>query len=361
MLPSPNPTLLDHILDADLLATMIDDGYIRAQQHPRLPLTIFGYTEKTQFEQVWNDATLACRGLIVHAPTGQILARPFTKFFNHGQPGAPLIALDAPVTVTDKADGSLGIIHPTDDGWAVATRGSFSSDQALHATALLRQRYPDWSPPDGLTVLVEIVYPGNRIVIDYAGLDDLILLGAVEIATGRSFGPAAVPDWPGPAVEIFEHATLAEALAAPPRPGREGLVIHFSATDTRLKIKYEEYIRLHRIVTGLNARVVWELLAAGQELAPLIETLPDEFHPWVETVAAQLHATVAIRVVEVEATFVSIVEELPEGCSRKDFALRAAQHPDRGCLFLRLDERDYRPLLWQQIKPAPDWTPSESA
>lgn len=59
--------------------------------------------------------------------------RPLPKFLNHDQPEAPVIALDEPVVVTDKADGSLGIIYPTPDGPAVATRGSFASDQALHA------------------------------------------------------------------------------------------------------------------------------------------------------------------------------------------------------------------------------------
>jgi RNA ligase len=146
----------------------------------------------------WNAVTLTCRGLIADE-RGDILARPLPKFFNHDQPEAPVIALDEPVVVTDKADGSQGIIYPTPDGPAVATRGSFASDQALHATGLLRSRYGGWNPPAFLTVLVEIVYPANRIVLDYAGLDDLLLLGAVDVETCRTFGPSSVPDWPGPA------------------------------------------------------------------------------------------------------------------------------------------------------------------
>ena len=127
--------------------------------------------------------------------------------------------------VTDKADGSLGIIYASPDGsgYAIATRGSFASDQARHATELLRTRYGAFVPPAGKTVLVEIIYPANRIVVDYAGLDDLVLLGAVDIATGRTSGPEAVPTWPGPVVARFDHATLADALAAPPRAGPRGL------------------------------------------------------------------------------------------------------------------------------------------
>src|SRR2546423_438225 len=210
-------------------------------------------------------------------------------------------------------------------------------------------------PPAGRTVLVEIIYPGNRIVLDYGDLDDLVLLGAVDLDTGRSRGPEAVPDWPGPVVESFAHPTLADALAAPPRAGREGLVVWFPDADLRVKLKYEEYVRLHRIVTGLNARLVWEGIG---DLDALVEPLPDEFHPWVRTVAASLLAEADARAATIEEAYRSIVAGLADGWSRKDFALVASRHPLRGYLFLRLDGRDCRPRLWQDIRPAADWTPS---
>jgi len=343
---------IDELCDPALLAAMVAGGYIRTQRHPSLPLLIYNYAEKAQYEGVWNAATLACRGLVVDAATGLVLARPFTKFFNHGQPGAPELILDGPVTVTDKADGSLGVLHPVPGGWAVATRGSFDSEQARHATQVWRTRYADrFTPPDGLTVLFEIIYPANRIVLDYGTLDDLVLLGAVDIATGRSHGPAAVPGWPGPVVETFAYGTLAEALAAPSRDDREGLVVHFTGPDTRLKIKYSEYVRLHRIVTGLNARVVWEAVVGGT-LDELLEPLPDEFHAWAAKIAAELRASVDALAAEVESVHAEVVGGLPDGWTRKDYALAVARHPARGCLFLRLDDKDYRALLWQQVRPS---------
>jgi RNA ligase len=36
----------------------------------------------------------------------------------------------------------------------------------------------------------------------------------------------------------------------------------------------------------------------------------------------------------------------------------ASRHPLRGGLFLRLDGKDCRPNLWQQVRPGGDWTPS---
>jgi RNA ligase len=155
----------DQLFPPGSLVDALALGHVRVQTHPALRLTIYNYTELCAYSAAWNEVTLACRGLIADEH-GAILARPLPKFFNHDQPEAPVIALDEPVLVTDKADGSLGIIYPTANGPAVATRGSCASGQALHATALLRSRYGGWRPPEHLTVLVEIVYPANRIVLD---------------------------------------------------------------------------------------------------------------------------------------------------------------------------------------------------
>ncbi len=349
-------TALSDVLDVQQLQLMIDGGYVRTQVHPVLRYTIYNYTEKAAYESVWNDVTLTCRGLIVDDSTGAVLARPWPKFFNYGQTGAPALPLDAPAVVTDKADGSLGILYHAVDGHAVATRGSFASEQAIHATYVWRARYAGtFEPRPGWTYLFEIIYPSNRIVVDYGDFDDLILLGAVEIATGRTVS-GAFDGWPGPVIETFEHATLAAALAAPDRPGREGFVVHVPDQDLRVKIKQEDYVLLHRIVTGLNARSVWEPLADGRGLDELIEALPDEFHDWVREVAATLTETVDLAAAAAEKAYAELVAGLPDGWTRKDFALAAVPNPLKWALFLLLDGRDIRPALWRNAKPEAAWT-----
>lgn len=293
-----------------LLAEMREAKYVRTQTHPDLPLLILNYTERAQYDSVWNAVTLQCRGLIVDADSFEVVARPFPKFFNYGQPGAPELDLHARVTVTDKLDGSLGILYPVGDGdLAVATRGSFLSDQAVHATAVYRECYAGWwEPQAGITYLAEIVYPENRIVCDYGALDDLILLCALDTETGI---PVPVPDWPGPRAAEFPYATLAEALEAPARDGAEGFVVYFPDVNERVKLKQDDYMALHRILTGTNARHVWEVAAVAacrtlvtdekhwgsflgidparaaqaSELGDdWLEGVPDEFHAWVNDV-----------------------------------------------------------------------------
>ena len=149
-----------------------------------------------------------------------MLARPFAKFFNHGQPGAPELDLDAPVVVTDKADGSLGIIYPTPDGLA-RSRPAARSPRSRRGTRrrCCADRYAARSRRRrGSPYSFEIIYPANRIVLDYGGLDDLMLLGAVDIATGRSHGPDAVPRL-ARARSSTRSGTPPWPRRWPPRPG----------------------------------------------------------------------------------------------------------------------------------------------
>jgi RNA ligase len=85
-------TLLADVLDPVELAAAVENGHVRMQRHPSRPYVISNYTESCQYAGAWTPVTLACRGLIVDATTGTVLARPLRKFFNHNEGNAPLSA-----------------------------------------------------------------------------------------------------------------------------------------------------------------------------------------------------------------------------------------------------------------------------
>ncbi len=352
------------LFDSADLAAALSAGYVRVQTHPTLPLVIHNYTELSQFDRYWTPVTTQCRGLIAHAETGEVLARPFPKVHNHTEPEAPTFGLDEPVSVADKVDGSLGIGYPNTEArdYLIATRGSFASDQAIHAIEVWRTRYAATVVvPPGITPLWEIIYPGNRIVVDYGGLDDLVLLGGVHIESGEFVAPTQLGKamgWPGPTVETFPYERFADVLAAEPRVGKEGFVVRSLVTGRSAKYKYEEYVRLHRIVTGLNARGVWELIGSGKTAADICTDLPDEFHGWVQEVADELHRAANNIVEHAACAYDEIRGNPPAEFERKDFAMAAAKHPLRAYLFKLLDERDIRDQTWKAVRPAADWTPA---
>src|SRR3982751_5016229 len=135
-------------IDLQPLRDLQEQGIVSIQRHPELPLLIHNYTQRCQWERLWNDLTLHCRGLITDLE-GNVVARPFPKFFNlseheghevsaHEGFRLPPIDWKQDFTALKKYDGSLGILYFADDGPRLATRGSFTSDQAIRGTQILR-------------------------------------------------------------------------------------------------------------------------------------------------------------------------------------------------------------------------------
>lgn len=337
----------------------INEGYVRQQVHPSLPLAILNYTAQAQWERAWNDVTRQCRGLIYNLETDEVVARPWPKFFNWGELVDTVASeqvrqfdLDEPVRVFDKMDGSLGIAYTWGPDTYIATRGSFTSSQALVANTILAAKYPSWQPKPGLTYLFEIIYPENRIVVDYAGMEDLVLLDILETDTGEQAYDLAWYDWPGPYVDKLDGNTLREALALEPRPNAEGIVIRFE-DDTMLKVKQEDYVELHRIVTGLSERTVWEHLMAGRPIGELLEPLPDEFHTWVLKVEGELRAKFKSILYEAQDNFQDIQGRLNHNgdFTRKEFAAEAVRYENPFLLFLMLDGKPLDEKIWKMLRP----------
>lgn len=345
-------TYLHDVVDLDALDSMLAGGYVRVGECPTSPLRIYNYTAKAQYQRVWNQVTTRCRGLIVNLDN-VVIARPFEKFFNHFELD-PLPT--GPVHVTDKLDGSLGILYYDGTAPAVATRGSFTSNQATHATRLLRERYGTFFPHPNWTYLVEIVYPGNRIVVDYGTDDDLVLIGAVDIATGRSIPlDDAAATWPGPVVESFAYGSLHEALATPERTGAEGFVVHFTDCDTRVKVKYPSYVTLHQIVTNLSTISVFDHLRSGAPLDDLLAVVPDELHAAVIAVAETLTSQFNELVETAAAQYATISRDHDPAVDRRSFAIAVCALPnaERGALFALADRGAINPqTIWDRIRPA---------
>lgn len=354
-------TQLHELMDVDLLDEMVKTGMVRAQTQLELGLSIYNYTAAAQYSRTWNDVTEQCRGLIVNE-YDEVVARPFRKFYNYGEwEGRTLPS--GPIEVTDKADGSLGILYEESTGpggskYAIATRGSFASEQSIWATKWLEGAYPDFTPRTGVTYLFEIVYPQNRIVLDYGDWEGLILLARIDTATGRTLD--GVGRWPGRVVTSYPYTSMEEVLAAPQEPNREGFVVRFKDSDTRIKFKFDEYVRLHRIVTGVSSKTVWELLSSGKPLDEIIEHVPDEFYDWVEKTADELTTAYRTVVDEANTAYAQVLFDAqrdPEYAvsprsARKTYARYAQPYGKlRPALFSLLDGRDIGTWAWNQIEP----------
>ncbi len=325
------------MIDFDAIQAQVAEGYINVQQHPAADLRIFNYSSKAQFDWHWTPETLVCRGLIVDGQN-QIIARPFPKFFSYEQLNGQVPS--EPFEVYEKLDGSLGILYWIEDEPALATRGSFVSEQARRATLIFRERYAHLPFERAHTYLFEIIYPENRIVVDYGATEELFLLAVIETASGHEL---SLPQLGLPVVKRYDGVSDFNELLARQEANREGFVVRFQSGQ-RVKLKFEDYKRLHKLLTGVSARHIWEILRAGQDLAAIIERVPDEYYQWVRGLEAELRERYAQIEQQAQRDFKVLGD-------RKETALYFQTCANPGILFSMLDGKDYSQHIWKQIRP----------
>ena len=327
-----------------------EDGLLYKQVHPSLPLTIWNYTEKVQYENLWDEVTLMCRGLVTD-DTGDIVATPFQKFFNIEE---GKFEPTEKFEVYEKMDGSLGIVFWYRGQWVVTTRGSFTSDQANKAREILKKYNTDIMFRH-LTFCFEIIYPENRIVLDYGDDEKLVLLVTFD-KNGKETDSEIWSQWGFDVVKKYDGITDYKELKQMVKNDQEGFVVKFSNGD-RVKVKGVEYLRLHKIMTNVTTTGIWEYLRNGEDVMEILKDVPDEFYNKIKSYVQDL-----------KYGYFQISEDAGKRFDykmygkyndkepiedRKEFAEWVFTQPKHmsGILFRMFDKKDYSEIIWNLIRP----------
>ncbi len=237
-------------LDLKPFYDLVNKKYINVQKHDTADLLIWNYGQRCQFERYWTPETSMARGLITDSQ-GNIVARPFKKFFNLSE-------------------------HIGED-----------------------------------TKLPPLPLEDFEVTEKYDGITDITKL-----------------------TELAED-------------NKEGFVIRFSS-GVRVKIKFEEYIRLHRLVTGVNARTIWDLLRNNQSFDELLDKVPDEYFEWVKKTKTNLEEE--FKQIEDEAVYAFNQIKYLE--TRKEQALFLQEHSHYpGVVFKMIDKQPHQDLIWRMLRP----------
>jgi len=327
-------------MNLETLHKYYEEGWLIKQTHPTLPLTIWNYSQATQYEGKWDDVTIHCRGLVTDED-GNIVARPFKKFFNIEEGNH---TSTKEFDVYEKMDGSLGIAFYYQNQWVFASRGSFTSEQAIKGSEMFKEQFTESHFIKDMTYIYEIIYPNNRIVVCYGGLDRLVLLGRIGTKSGEEYsldtfrknGYDVVREY-----KITDYTKLKSLIGN----NFEGFVVKFSNGD-RMKIKGDEYLRLHKIMTEISTKSVWECLSKGDDIYEMLKDVPDEFFKGIDVYVNELKSEYTLIEEKTTSTF-----NLHKGLNRKEFAEEVKWNKYSPVLFRMMDGKDYSDIIWKFVKP----------
>lgn len=338
------------------LRRLVDAGFVSVREHNELPLRIYNYTPKATSIRAheWPDALKKARGLIVD-DLNDVVAFGLQKFFNYTDEDYR----DEPFYVNEKMDGSLGIVFKYFDKVHIATRGSFHSKQAEWANEFLAS-HPDhvkwfenslefepWNTPH-----VEIIYKNNRVVVDY-DYDDLVLLG---FQSDERWVPATLwaNEYPSRVAQPYHFDSFSD-MARNEVPNAEGYVIQFE-NGSLFKYKFERYLELHRVVSDMNARTIFNRIAEGN-CDEFIEQLPNEFQDEARAIQTELVELINSHRNELNTYWKFLVNFLDNELDRKRiaFLMRDQGVPKwvQTCVFCKLDsnEKGITDVILKKIKP----------
>jgi len=374
-------------LDWNVINEYLDKDLLISQKHPSKDLWILNYSKTTQYERLWDEVTLSCRGLVVNG-AGTIVARPFKKFFNKEEHEARVdaeglftdgegvepylksdsigsIPNDLPFEVFEKMDGSLGILFFYDGEWIFASRGSFTSEQAIKGSEMLKNWFGynlhlGWMGRDK-TFLFEIIYPENRIVVNYGADENLVLLGAIETVTGEEISYDELD------AKFHKHFTIVpkydgindvEKLKGMEEDNKEGFVVRFS-NGFRMKVKFEEYCRLHSIVTNVSNKIIWKHLMNNESFEDLLDRVPDEFYDWVLKTKKELedaYKEIELACLREHLRITSLVDVhktlMDVTAYEKDyFFTMKNDFKYKGIVLAMSKGKDYSESIWKLVRP----------
>jgi RNA ligase len=320
------------------LDKLVDSGHLRKVISPCSKFKIYNYTDHCTFDRNWNEHTLNARGTVYEIDTGKIVARAFPKFFNYSE-------LDdskkdyvnscaaEKMEVYEKADGSLGILGFYGGKWRITTRGSFTSDQAVYASQKLLPKYDMSEQDKDSTYMVEIVYPQNKIIVDYGDTKELVLLSAISIETGGSpmweYNERVAKETGMRLCKKYDISTIEELVELQNTLPytEEGFVARFPGKNIeRVKFKSLEYLKVAKIMNHMSPLSFWGAMIDGKVRVDFMEQLPEEFRIEADKLLATMELKYDECRAEVLSEFANIMMTLGgdgsiDDCIRKDLGL----------------------------------------
>ena len=296
-----------------------------------------------------------CRGIIFDTATGDIIRRPFHKFFNVNEREETqdhVVDLSRPHAILEKLDGSM-IAPFVVNGQMIWGTKMGATDVAKPVEEFVKNnpQYIDFANlwiKRGCTPIFEWCSRKQRIVLDYKE-DQLILTAVRNMHTGQYMTDDVMMKFGGllsygitdiPVVRAFEPQTDMKAFLEYVRDleDLEGFVVRFD-DGHMLKLKCHWYLQIHKAKEAiLQDRNIVELIL-DEKLDDVKAHLPEEDRFELGCFEHLFNVEVASACMTIERILEGIATD---GVDRKTFALEIAPNFnqfDRATVFSCWDDK----------------------
>jgi len=251
----------------------------------------YHYVEQDSFD---DPIRKECRG-IKFKPNGELLARPYHKFFNFGEkPESTDVDWSIPYDVFDKIDGSMVHGAIVNDELVLMTRKG-RTDVAIAAEKCLTDDLRLFILSNlllGISPIFEYVGPDNRVVLFYP--ENKLILTALRwnksglyVPPRKALGVEIVTTW-----QIANGTNIPEFIRT--IKGIEGVVIRWN-NGHMLKIKTDEYVNIHKAKEQIADERKLVSLILLNKLDDVLPVLPKDEAAYVMQMVSKVYALIKVQ------------------------------------------------------------------
>ena len=329
-------------VDLNKYFELMHQGLVYIKKHPQYPLFLLNYTPRTQYRQKWCKELVHARGLVV-GEDGKILARPLPKFFNHYEINDLEKLQDEEYEVFEKFDGSLVIMFHYENHPIFCTRGSFISEQAAKAQEIFRAKYRHISINKECTYCFEVIYPENKIVVNYEDVEDLFLISITHTSSGKEINIDATGF---KTVNKLDKTSIPAFLSGFEEANMEGYVVKYTkglTNSLRVKYKFNTYVEKHK-GKDITAKQIKDSL---KKMKPIdLDVIPDECYEEVRTIIAEFEDQFKRK----EKTIIEEYREIrSQNITSRDVIEAIKQSEHSSILFAIHRKKPYDMLVWKLL------------
>lgn len=260
---------------------------VKKIKHPVHDIWIYNYTQYCNGKRLWDDITKTCRSLILDKEN-HIVARGFPKFFNYSEPEAELF--DEEYEIYEKLDGSIILLFFYNNEWIFSSKGSFENNQVQKAKELMPESMKETLDKE-LTYVYEIIYPTNRIIVNYGSREELVYLS--------SFTKGGIEKNVNKSLIVSKSGTFQELQKED--SDLEGYVIRYKS-GKRVKVKFLRYLRNHILHSNLTPEKIKKLFASST-LEQLLIDYEEEIHDFIKQEWSKLENQYSIKYNQLKEEF----------------------------------------------------------
>lgn len=309
------------------------------------------------------------RGITFNAETGDILSRPYHKFFNIGEREETLphnVPIHDPHHVLEKLDGSMVHAFIQPDGDLVFATRAGVTDIARNAFDFALKTYPKFASTvrefcaRGMTPVFEYMSPENMVVVRHR-TSKLVLTGGREHLTGQYLSYHDLQQWGSemgvPVVGAFDPVRDLDQWIANVRGEQEneGYIVRFPC-GAMAKVKNDWYVKVHKTRDGIARENYAVELALSDGLDDVLPTMLEEDRIAItklrDGLVERIVALTLLTEMRYQQAFSVLQHETDERVFRKRYFMEFAtqyQGHERSAFMFRRDNEDVMGFLHDLI------------